>query len=417
MPDLSTPTSRRKLPRTDDGSWVRVARGRALGYRLRGQEVGIWYVRLFVGPEGNGSPYRRAALGTADDLAPADGKEILTFGQAMEKALSWEPGHDADDDDRGRPLTVRRAIERYLEWYKVHRRSYDRMRYNMRAHILPELGHLKVEDLTSDRIRKWHQKLAEKPARLRGGQLREVKTEEQKRARKVTANRLLKDLKAALNRAFEDGLVENASAWSRVKGFHGVEAARARYLDYDELRRFLNACAPDFRELVRAAVYTGARISELASLRAEDFRPEAAAVHFRKTKTGAPRYVYLADEGLEYFEGLVFGRNPTDHLLVKADGEPWGRNHHYRPMKDACEIAGIDPLGFHQLRHTYASLYLMSGGSLVALAKQLGHTTTRMVEKHYGHLADSWRAEEARKHAPSLGLEPGKVVRLKRRRT
>lgn len=49
----------------------------------------------------------------------------------------------------------------------------------------------------------------------------------------------------------------------------------------------------------------------------------------------------------------------------------------------------------------------MSGGSLVALAKQLGHTTTRMLEKHYVHLADSWRAEEARKHAPSLGLKGG----------
>jgi hypothetical protein len=38
-----------------------------------------------------------------------------------------------------------------------------------------------------------------------------------------------------------------------------------------------------------------------------------------------------------------------------------------------------------------------------------------MVEKHYGHVADSWRAEEAREHAPSLGLEPGSVVRLRRR--
>ena len=84
-------------------------------------------------------------------------------------------------------------------------------------------------------------------------------------------------------------------------------------------------------------------------------------------------------------------------------------------MQDTCEAAGVEPLGFHQLRHTYASLYLMSGGSLVALAKQLGHTTTRMVEKHYGHLGASWRAEEARKHAPSLGLAAGSVVRLRRR--
>jgi hypothetical protein len=56
----------------------------------------------------------------------------------------------------------------------------------------------------------------------------------------------------------------------------------------------------------------------------------------------------------------------------------------------------------------------MSGGSLVPLAKQLGHTTTRMVEKHYAHLAVSWRAEEARKHAPSLGLERESVVRWRR---
>jgi len=54
----------------------------------------------------------------------------------------------------------------------------------------------------------------------------------------------------------------------------------------------------------------------------------------------------------------------------------------------------------------------MSGGSLVALAKQLGHTTTRMVEKHYGHLAESWRAEEARKYAPSLGIIPDSGERV-----
>jgi hypothetical protein len=82
-------------------------------------------------------------------------------------------------------------------------------------------------------------------------------------------------------------------------------------------------------------------------------------------------------------------------------------------MQEACAAANLEPIGFHQLRHTYASLYLMNGGSLVALAKQLGHTTTRMVEKHYGHLADSWRAAEARKHAPALGIESGTVVRMR----
>ena len=409
MPDLSTRTRRRNLPADGRKRWSRLARGRCLGYRRSEGRTGAWYVRQHVGA----SAYRMAALGAADDTAEADGKTVLTYAQAVEAAMSWEPDQDPDQD-RGRPLTVRRAVERYLAWYKDHRRSYDRIRYNFEAHVLPELGDLRVEALTTDRLRRWHQQLAEQPARLRGGHLRKAKTEDEKRARKVTANRLLKDLKAALSRAVGDGLVESGAAWKRVKPFHGVEVARAEYLDHEELRRFLDACPPDFRELAQAAVYTGARYSELAGLRVEDFRPEASAVHFPKTKSGAPRFVYLADEGVAFFEQLSAGRKPKSHLLLKKDGTPWGRNHQYRIMQDVCATAEIEPLGFHQLRHTYASLYLMSGGSLVALAKQLGHTTTRMVEKHYGHLADSWRAEEARKHAPSLGLEAGSVVRMRR---
>jgi integrase len=414
LADLSTPTSRRRLPRSREETWVRLGRGRSLGYRRPGPEAGTWHVRVFVGRGGTGSPYRRKVLATADDQAPADGVTIFTYGQAIEKALAWEPGDDEAEDLR-RPLTVRQADERYSAWYAAHRRSYDCLRYTFEAHILPELGDVRVEALTAERLRRWHQKLAEAPARMRGGNRRKATTEDAKRARKATANGILKDLKAALNRALEDGLVERGDAWRRVKPFHGVDAPRSRYLEPEDLRRFLNACRPDFRQLALAASYTGARYSELAALSVQDFRPEASAVHFPKTKSGAPRYVYLPDEGLVFFERLAAGRKPTDRLLRRKGGTPWGQNHHYRLMVEACKKAGVEPLGFHQLRHTYASLYLMSGGSLVALAKQLGHTTTRMVEKHYGHLADSWRAQEARKHAPSLGLEAGWVVRMRRR--
>lgn len=57
----------------------------------------------------------------------------------------------------------------------------------------------------------------------------------------------------------------------------------------------------------------------------------------------------------------------------------------------------------------------MAGGGLSDLARQLGHSTTRMVETTYGHLADSWRAERARQFAPALGLKGGKVRRLRKR--
>ena len=66
----------------------------------------------------------------------------------------------------------------------------------------------------------------------------------------------------------------------------------------------------------------------------------------------------------------------------------WGNDHQHRPMKMACEAAGLEYISFHELRHTYASTLINNGCPLLIVASQLGHSDTRMVEKHYGHLAN-----------------------------
>ena len=76
-------------------------------------------------------------------------------------------------------------------------------------------------------------------------------------------------------------------------------------------------------------------------------------------------------------------------------------------MREACVQAGIAPLAsFHTLRHTYASLSIMAGAPLLVVATNLGHSDTRMVEKHYGHLAADYVAQEIRKAAPRFDLDP-----------
>ena len=73
-------------------------------------------------------------------------------------------------------------------------------------------------------------------------------------------------------------------------------------------------------------------------------------------------------------------------------------------MKDACERGKIDPAAsFHVLRHTYASLMIMNGAPLMVVARNLGHADTRMVEKHYGHLAPSYIVDAIRAGAPRFG--------------
>jgi hypothetical protein len=48
------------------------------------------------------------------------------------------------------------------------------------------------------------------------------------------------------------------------------------------------------------------------------------------------------------------------------------------------------------------------------VAENLGHTTTKMVEKYYGHLAPSFIADAVRDHAPSFDIAgEGKVKKLR----
>jgi integrase len=103
-------------------------------------------------------------------------------------------------------------------------------------------------------------------------------------------------------------------------------------------------------------------------------------------------------------------------MLQKADGSKWLKSHQVRPMAAACKVAGIDPpVGFHTLRHSYASLAVMNGAPLMVVARNLGHADTRMVERHYGHLSESYIAEAIRAAAPRFGTEPGNVASMARR--
>ena len=77
--------------------------------------------------------------------------------------------------------------------------------------------------------------------------------------------------------------------------------------------------------------------------------------------------------------------------------------------------AEIKPrISFHGLRHTWASLAIEKGLPLLVVAKNLGHADGRMVEKHYGHLTESYVAKAVREHAPRFGMvKPSNVVPMR----
>jgi len=107
---------------------------------------------------------------------------------------------------------------------------------------------------------------------------------------------------------------------------------------------------------------TGARYGELGRLTVADFNPDVGTVASRQSKSGNPRHVMLTDEGKTFFRQLTAGRPGDEPMLPRADGSAWRKSHQNLPMAAAVTRAKIaPPIGFHGLRHTWASHAVMKG--------------------------------------------------------
>jgi integrase len=405
-----------------------------LGY-YAGAKGGSWVARRYSGA----GAYQTQALAVADDGRAADGKAVMTWAQAQGAARTWATGLDqrAAGMTPAEPLTVRKAITLYVADYTARSgKSLDYVQGTFDAHVLPRLGDLLVQDLTTDVLRRWHHGLAAVPARRRtkaGAAVAVVKAKvapEAQRARRVTANAVLTLLKAALNFAYRDGGVASDDAWRRVRPFQKVDAPRVRYLRDDEATRLVNACPPDFRELVVAALLTGCRYGEIAALRARDFDAQAGTLTIAQSKSGKARHVVLTDEGREFFQRHVTGKDGAallferDHMVQQATRDapaetvraPWGKSHQFRVLREACKAANIAPaVSFHILRHTYASRLAMRGAPMKVISEQLGHSDTKLTERHYAHVSKSYVADTVRETFSDMGIghaSAGAVVAL-----
>ena len=97
---------------------------------------------------------------------------------------------------------------------------------------------------------------------------------------------------------------------------------------------------------------------------------------------------------------------PGDDELVfpQADGKARARERSPIGFEDLLTAARCHTITFHALRHTAASLMVMSGISLRAVQATLGHSTIAVTER-YAHLSPSFQETEAGRL--SLDLQPG----------
>jgi integrase len=419
--NLERPTGRLRLPQSvySKPYWRSVERGLHIGYRKPQTGTGTWVGRRAT--PGERTPYVEQTIGKADDLEPANGRDVLSFYQAQAAVRAWWKQTAEQPAEQG-AFTVNKALDIYFAAReKRGSKGVGKDRSNADVRIRPQLGELAAAALTTQRITDWHNALASSSKLVRNNRLTPTKDRKTYavgdsdglRARRSSANRALTVLKASLNFCFRKGRIETDTAWRVVQPFHGVDAAVVRYLSADETTRLINATSGAFRNLVLGALATACRMGELSRMTVADFNAEASTVTVRLSKSGQLRHVYLAADGLQLFTGLCAGRAATDLIFPRDNGAAWRASDQQRPLVEAAKRAGIADVSFHILRHTVGSALAMRGVPMGVIAAQLGHAGTRMTEKHYAHLAPSYVGETIRQNMPSLGIEAPKVTPLR----
>lgn len=276
-------------------------------------------------------------------------------------------------------------------------------------YILPLIGTIPVSELTSQDLWNLLRLIESTPPKV-GANPSQAPVDpatmdpEMRRKRRVTANNVYSALRSALNMAWQEGKVDQDTAWRRVDRFRDVYNCRPDILNREQCRDLPQVSPLDIQKLVLAALFTGCRVTELLNIRVEDVNRGRKAVYIRPLKVYRARHVALPAEGHAFFESLAHGRGGQEILLRRANGSPWRRSTYANYLKAACKKAGIpDRIVFHAFRHTYASWLIQAGTSPLVVARQLGHANIMSVVRTYAHCTDDFIDHELRrKFRPNL---------------
>jgi len=210
--------------------------------------------------------------------------------------------------------------------------------------------------------------------------------------RNVAARKKLDAMKAFFRFCWESSWIPNNPA-SKLKAPKTMDPPTLPF-SRDELNRILQACelyhggrgqagranAQRLRALVLLLRFTGLRIRDAVTLR-RDHMVNGKLLLFT-AKTGTPVYCPLPEAVVAELE-TIQGPSP-DHFFWSGEGKPkscvgdWQRS-----LKKLFHLAGVPTGHAHRFRHTFAVELLLAGVPLDRVATLLGHTNSKITERHY----------------------------------
>jgi integrase len=297
---------------------------------------------------------------------------VLTVRQARIKARSILAGAVLGNDPqkerellREIPTLAQFARESYMPFAKSAKRSWQTDETVLRIHILPHLGRLALDQVSSHRV-------AELLHHMR----------EQQYA-SGTTNRVLVLLRYMFNLAKKwgiSGVSNNPAAELKT----APDVCRERFLTAEETHRLLKALDTDENQTaarsIKLLLLTGARRNEITRARWEYIDWQRKTLLVPCSKSGRPRLIQLNSAALELLRSLPREAGNAFIFPSPVTGRPSASLHF--PWTRIRKRAGLTEFRLHDLRHSFASFLVNKGVSIYIVQGLLGHANVRATQRY-----------------------------------
>ncbi|WP_373489846.1 tyrosine-type recombinase/integrase [Parasphingorhabdus sp.] len=288
------------------------------------------------------------------------------------------------------PITISEACTIWLDrcqLEKLERATIHSYSSHVTHHIIPNIGSIKLADLTAADVRQFLDAILRDSTRS-------------------NAKKALTSLRSLISEVQERGFVQhNVARDVKLRQSTRHEPERV-FPSKEEIRLLIAKVSPRYRPFIVTAIMTGMRMSELRGLRWSDvdFKHNLISIRQRadrynelgvpKSKAGRrdiPMGGFLSKILQSWIEHCPKGVDD----LVFPNGVGRVQNHSnfynrvFRPLMVECGIVGDDgkpSFSPHSLRHAAASLFIEQGWPPKKIQTLLGHSTIMMTFDVYGHL-------------------------------
>lgn len=270
---------------------------------------------------------------------------------------------------------------------------------DMLKHVLPEIGHLKIQDLRPDHLNRLYAKMAAPGANSKTGGPLSAKT----------INSAHRTVSTILAQAVKESLIPTNIAFKATPPKlqkHEMEA-----FEIEEVQAIIKALESEplkWQVMTHLLIATGARRGEILGLKWADVDWDGKRLHLNENrvyvqgkgaisttlKTGESRYVSVSSSVMDLLRRwrveqastfMKLGIAHSGYIMTAEDGGPMFPDSPTDWLSKFAKRHDLPPIHPHKFRHTQASLLIAEGVDILTVSKRLGHSQTSTTMNIYAH--------------------------------